>query len=89
MHVCHASKDPDHGVLSSLAETSPHRCLALVANSVQGHAVSGEIALLLSQPPGVVREIWEQKVTNNRNDKGDGSLKDKQPLPAANSSNVT
>lgn len=88
MHVCHASKDPDHGVLSSLAETSPHRRLALVANSVEGHAVSGKITLLLGQPPGVVGEIGEQKVTSNRNDKGDGSLEDKQPLPATDSSNV-
>lgn len=41
MHVCHESENPDHGVLSSLTETSPHRGLSLVANGIEGHAVGG------------------------------------------------
>lgn len=87
-HVSHSSKDPDHRITGSLAEAFPNGSLALVANSVERHTVGRKIALFLSQPPSVVREIWKQEEARNSDDEGDHTLEDEEPLPSRDASNV-
>ena len=82
MHMCHESKDPDHGVLGCLLETLPRRRFALVSDRVKFHAACGEDALFGSKPFGVVREVGQNEVSHDGDDERDSTLKDKQPAPS-------
>lgn len=83
MEMCHCREQPNHGVLSCLCESSPDSGLALVADGVHGHAVDSEVTFRLSQPPRVVGKVRQQEVSNNGDGKGDSTLEDKEPAPAA------
>jgi hypothetical protein len=84
----HRGEDPHHRILGSLVESSPDACLLPLANGVERHAADSQIALLLSQPLGVVREIGQQEEANDSNDKSHGTLEDEQPLPATEAADV-
>lgn len=79
MHVCHTSKDPDHGIRGSLLKAVPCRSLTLVLDGVELHAVDCEIALLLSEPLSVVGEVGEEEETDDGNDEGNSTLKNEEP----------
>jgi hypothetical protein len=88
-HMGHSSENPDHGIFGGLAETSPNGRIALVSNSIESHTVCCQIALFLSQPPCVVWEIWQKEETDDSNDKRHNTLKDKEPAPSADASDIT
>jgi hypothetical protein len=81
-------KNPDHGVLGGLAETSPYGGVLAFPYGVDGHARDGEVALLLGEPPGVVREVGEEEETKDGDDEGDDTLEDEKPLPSWDASDV-
>ena len=82
VHVSHEGEDPDHGVLGGLAETSPDRGVLALSYGIDGHAGYGEVALLLGEPPGVVREVGEEEEAEDGDDEGDDTLEDEEPLPS-------
>lgn len=88
MHMSHDGENPHHGILSRLAEARPHRRLAFISHRFHGHAVGRQLALVLREPPRVMREIREEEKPGNGNDKSDCALQDKQPFPAADAADV-
>lgn len=82
MHVSHETEQPDNGVLGCLLETLHGRAVTLVGGGIELHTVMCEAPLLFGEPLGVVREIGEDKVSNDGDDKGDDTLENEEPLPA-------
>jgi hypothetical protein len=89
VHVSHEGEDPDHGILSSLAETSPDGGVLTLADGIDGHAADSKVTLSLCEPPCVVREVGKQEKTDDGNQEGDNTLEDEEPLPARDASNIT
>ncbi|KAI6749917.1 hypothetical protein HG531_007182 [Fusarium graminearum] len=88
MEMSHGTEDPDKRVLGSLLQTLHGASLTLVADSIEFHTVVGQLSLLLSQPSGSKREIGKDEVSDNSDDKSDSTLKDEEPLPASNTSDI-
>lgn len=78
----HEAEVPGERIHNSIPETIPGASDGLVDATVGAkNAVLSHLALLFCQPAGVVRPVGENKVGNNSNDNGDGTLDEEEPLP--------
>lgn len=88
MHMSHERKDPNHRILRGLLQSAPGTSFTFVVDGIQLHTVEGQLSLLLCQPFCGQWEIRKDEVSDGCNDESNGTLKDEQPLPTRESSDI-
>lgn len=88
MDMLHEYKDPDLRVDGSFLETSPHRDIGGMSNSVACHTVMSKLTLVFGEPPGRQWFVRQDETGDNSNDKGDDTLKNEKPAPAGDTTNT-
>lgn len=75
----HEGKEPDYWVDKRLLEAGESARLTLVLYSIGLDTSVGELSLLMSEPLGGKREVWQAEESNNRNHESDDTLQNEEP----------
>lgn len=88
MHMLEKDEEPDLGVSEGLAKTTPGAAVELLADCVTSNTVVGELSLLGAEPSRSQGLIRKSVAGRKGEDKGDNSLKNKQPFPTTQTRNA-